>query len=81
MTWFEYKHSNTFKILIGVAPNGMVTFVSRLWGGNVSDRHICQHDGFLPKLSLGDVVMADKGFTIEDLLPPDIGLNVPPRVS
>jgi hypothetical protein len=25
--------------------------------------------------------MADKGFTIEDLLPPDIGLNVPPRVS
>jgi hypothetical protein len=25
--------------------------------------------------------MADKGFTIEDLLPPDIALNVPPRVS
>ncbi|CAC5419425.1 unnamed protein product [Mytilus coruscus] len=68
-------------ILIGVAPNGMVTFVSRLWGGNVSNRHNSQHDGFLPKLSPGDVVMADKGFTIEDLLPADIGLNVPPRVS
>ncbi|XP_062609965.1 uncharacterized protein LOC134271769 [Saccostrea cucullata] len=81
MTWSEYKHSNTFKILIGVSPSGMVTFVSRLWGGNVSDRHITQHDGFLPKLSPGDVVMADKGFTIEDLLPADVGLNVPPRVS
>ncbi|XP_063418869.1 uncharacterized protein LOC134701663 [Mytilus trossulus] len=81
LTWSEYKHSNTFKVLIGVAPNGMVTFVSRLWGGNVSDRHISQQDGFLPKLSPGDVVMADKGFTIEDLLPADIGLNVPPRVS
>ncbi|XP_069134925.1 uncharacterized protein [Argopecten irradians] len=81
LTWSEYKHSNTFKVLIGVAPNGMVTFVSRLWGGNVSDRHITQHDGFLPKLSAGDIVMADKGFTVEDLLPVDVGLNVPPRVS
>ncbi|CAG2184459.1 unnamed protein product [Mytilus edulis] len=66
---------------IGVTPNGMVTFVSRLWGGNVSDRHIVEHDGLIPKLSPGDVIMADKGFTIEDLLSPDIGLNVPPRVS
>lgn len=81
LTWSEYKHHNTFKVLIGVAPNGMATFVSRLWGGNVSDRHIVQHDDLIPKLSAGDVVMADKGFTIEDLLPPDVGLNVPPRVS
>ncbi|CAG2208365.1 unnamed protein product [Mytilus edulis] len=81
LTWSEYNHHNTFKILIGVTPNGMVTFVSRLWGGNVSDRHIVEHDGLIPKLSPGDVIMADKGFTIEDLLSPDIGLNVPPRVS
>ncbi|VDI38428.1 Hypothetical predicted protein [Mytilus galloprovincialis] len=81
LTWSEYKHHNTFKVLIGVTPNGMVTFVSRLWGGNVSDRHIVEHDGLIPKLSPGDVIMADKGFTIEDLLSPDIGLNVPPRVS
>ena len=25
--------------------------------------------------------MADKGFTIEDLLPADVGLNAPPRIS
>ncbi|XP_071127340.1 uncharacterized protein [Mytilus edulis] len=81
MTWSEYKHSNTFKVLIGVTPSGMVTFISRLWGGNVSDRHIVQHDEFLPKLSKGDVIMADKGFTVEDLLPADVGLNMPPRVS
>ncbi|VDI72805.1 Hypothetical predicted protein [Mytilus galloprovincialis] len=59
----------------------MVTFVSRLWGRNVSDRHIVEHDGLIHKLSPGDVIMADKGFTIEDLLSPDIGLNVPPRLS
>jgi hypothetical protein len=81
MTWSEYMHSNTFKVLIGVTPSGMVTFISRLWGENVSDRHIVQHDAFLPKLCPGDVIMADKGFTVEDLLPADVGQNMPPRVS
>lgn len=61
MTWSEYKHSNTLKILIGVTPNGMVTFVSRLWAGNVSDRHIVPHGEFLPKLCPGDVIMAENG--------------------
>lgn len=80
LTWSEYQHSNTFKVLIGVAPNEMVTFVSRLWGGKASDRYITEHDGLLPKLEPGDVIMAEKGFTIGDLLPPDVGLNVPPKV-
>lgn len=61
LTWSEYKHHNTFKILIGVPPNGMVSFVSRLWGGNASDRHIVQNGDLIPKLSPGDVMMADKG--------------------
>ena len=59
LTWSEYKHNNTFKVLIGVAPSGMVTFVSRLWGGHTSDRHITAHDGLIPKLEPGDTVMAD----------------------
>lgn len=46
----------------------MVSFVSRLWGGNASDRHIVQNDDLIPKVSPGDVIMADKGFTIDDLL-------------
>ncbi|KAJ8321449.1 hypothetical protein KUTeg_000994 [Tegillarca granosa] len=35
----------------------------------------------MPKLSPGNVIMADKGFTIDDLLLPNFGLNVSPRVS
>ncbi|XP_021346079.1 uncharacterized protein LOC110445671 [Mizuhopecten yessoensis] len=83
LTWSEYKHHNTYKVLIGVAPNGLVTFVSRVWGGHASDRHIVQKDGdlFLPKLEPGDVILADKGFTVGDLLPAHIGLNMPPFVS
>lgn len=58
----------------------MVLFVSRLWVGNASDRAIVQNDNLIPKLSPGDVIMADKGFTI-DLLHTNIGQNLPPRVS
>ena len=83
LTWSEYKHHNTFKVLIGVAPNGLVTFISRVWGGHTSDRHIVQKDGdlLIPHLEPGDIILADKGFAVGDLLPSDIGLNMPPFVS
>ena len=29
-TWSEYKHHNTWKAIIGISPNGAVTFVSKL---------------------------------------------------
>jgi hypothetical protein len=79
-TWSEYKHNNTVKLLIGVTPNGTVNFISRLWGGRASDRHITMTSGLIPMLEPGMVVMADKGFTIEDLLPENINLNMPPKI-
>ena len=30
-TWSQYKQSNTVKILIAIAPQGMTTFVSSSW--------------------------------------------------
>ena len=33
-TWSEYKHHNTLKLLVGVTPSGMVSYISRLWGGS-----------------------------------------------
>ena len=80
LTWSEYKHHNTVKVLIGVTPQGMVNFISTLWGGRASDRHITQNDGLIPQLHPNTTLMADKGFTVEDLLPPDVGMNVPPRI-
>ena len=32
-TWSDYKHHNTWKQLVGITPNGQVTFLSDLWGG------------------------------------------------
>jgi hypothetical protein len=75
----NYKHHTTFKGLIGISPGGAVTFISQLYTGSISDREIVIRSGFL-KLPFqnDDSVMADKGFTIDDVLPLGVSLNIPP---
>ncbi|CAL9702147.1 unnamed protein product [Knipowitschia caucasica] len=67
-TFSTYKNNNTFKGLIGIAPCGVVTFVSKLYTGSISDKEITMRCGLLQLLSYGDGVMADKGFVIEEEL-------------
>ncbi|CAN7942210.1 unnamed protein product, partial [Ixodes hexagonus] len=79
-TYSPYKSSNTFKGLIGVSPNGLVTFVSELFTASIWDRECTVRSGFLElDFEQTDTVMADKGFLIEDLLQDKgIKLNLPP---
>ena len=77
-TYSHYKHRNTFKALVGVSPNGAVTFASKLYAGSTSDKEIVRHSCIMEKMSPGDMIMADKGFLIQDLLPPGVSLNLPP---
>ena len=35
ITYFSCKSHNTFKLLVGISPTGVVTFLSKLWGGGV----------------------------------------------
>ena len=80
LTYSSYKSHNTFKLLVGISPTGVVTFLSKLWGGNASDMQIVQESGLLDLLEKGDSVMADKGFLIQDLLDPlGVTLNMPPK--
>ena len=65
-TYSNYKKHNTVKFLIGITPSGTISFLSRCWGGRVSDKVLTQQSGFLDMLEHGDTVLADRGFTITD---------------
>lgn len=66
-SYSHYYSSNTIKYLVAIAPSGLM-FISPAFGGRCSDKFITQESGFLDYLQPGDEVMADRGFTIRDLL-------------
>ena len=65
-TFSNYKNHNTIKILIGITPQGIITYVSEAWGGRTSDKYLTENCGFLEYLIPGNMVMADRGFTISE---------------
>ena len=77
-TWSNYKDHNNWKALVGISTNGIVTFVSSLWKGRVSDKELTKSTGLLEKLEPGDNIMVDRGFDIADILLPGVTINIPP---
>ena len=75
----SYKNHTTLKVLVGISPGGGITFISQLYTGHISSTEIVMPSGFLNlPFARGDSVMADKGFTVQDLLPLGVCLNIPP---
>lgn len=80
-TYSSYRGMNSFKVIVGVAPNAVITFVSKLYPGSISDKAIVQQSGLLNHLVAGDMILADKGFLIQDILPQGVSLNIPPFLN
>lgn len=77
-SYSNYKNKNTLKIMVGTSPGGLVTHLSDVYGGWVSDRQMVERSDVLGKCDPGDEILADKGINIEDLVVPhNIGLNMP----
>ena len=67
-TYSQYKHHNTMKFLIGITPQGSISFISKGWGGRVSDLHLTLHCGLVENLIPGDLLLADRGFNIQEAI-------------
>ena len=80
-TWSQYKQHNTVKFLVACTPNGGICYISPVYVGSISDIELTRRSGFLTKLEdkPGISIMADRGFTIKDILRElGINLNIPP---
>ncbi|CAC5412038.1 unnamed protein product [Mytilus coruscus] len=76
-TYSNFKSHDTAKYFEGISPHGQIMFISKACGGRASDKFIVEKSGFMNYLLPGDEIMADRGFTIDDLLfPLRVKLNI-----
>lgn len=64
--WSNYKHHSTLKFLIGITPQGTISYVSQCVGGRMSDKEIVEKSNLIDHLLPGDVILADRGFTCNE---------------
>jgi len=64
-----------------MSPNGTVTFVSDLYPLSVSDKETVLHSKVLQQFEPGDLILADKGFLLHDVIPQGVSVNIPPFLS
>jgi hypothetical protein len=77
-TFSTYKNRNTVKVLVGLSPGGLVTYLSPAYGGSTSDRQICERSNLPDICDPGDSIMADKGFNVQDMFERSmVKINIP----
>ena len=66
VTWSNYKHHDTAKVLIRMLPNGLIIFASEAYGGSISDKQLTLDSGHLDLVEPYTEKMIDKGFNIKE---------------
>ena len=57
LCYSSYKSAHTAKFLIGIAPCGIITFMSEAYGGRVTDSHLTTESGILDLLEPGKALL------------------------
>ena len=70
VTFSSYKNRNTVKTVVGSTPGGLISYISPTFGGSTSDRQIIERSALAQLCDPKDLVMADKGFDVQNILPP-----------
>ena len=79
LTWSYYKHHNTKKILVAVAPSSSIVFVSKDYSDSISDKALTNRCDYLDRIDPYCLLMADKEFNIAgDCASRCIELIIPP---
>ncbi|XP_067935461.1 uncharacterized protein [Watersipora subatra] len=78
LTYSTYKSHNAAKALIGITTNRFISFLPDIQPGRLSDKEVVSRSGLIDLLDSDDMVMADRGFLIDELLKENQVLNIPP---
>lgn len=77
-TFSTYKNRSTVKVLVGGTPGGLISYVSESYSGSTTDRQVVERGDLPQKCDFGDSILADKGFTVQDLFSPyGVKINMP----
>ena len=81
-TFSTYKNGNTLKCIVGCTAGGLISHIPDSFGGSASDRSLVMINDMTDKLDAHDAIMADKGFSVQDLYESrDIAVNIPTFVK
>ena len=58
LAWYKSWFCEVF---LAISPTGTVTFISKYWGGYVSNHFLTANSGLLWHLKHGHLVIADRG--------------------
>ena len=77
-TFSTYKNRNAAKVVVGISPGGLVTYIPPAYDGATSDQQLVERSGLMESCDRGDSIMVDKGMKVQDLFAPhDILVNIP----
>ena len=62
----KFKHCNTLKVLVVIAPSSDIVFISLAYPGSISDKEITKQSGYLDMMESYTELIVDKGFSISN---------------